>query len=213
MSEGYSPEPYPSEPYPPEPSAADPERAATADTVEPDLPADFGTSEPLGSLPAGELERLDPAYHTVELIGAWIFSAVAVMVLGVLALLAWLLVWLPEPWCFVALGAWPFVSIAICWFGHVYCGWEYERYRYRVTDDGIEIHKGVVWRSITSVPRSRVQHTDVTRGPLQRRFGIATLTIHTAGTQDASVELTGLTHEKALEVRDFLIQGGDDDGD
>jgi hypothetical protein len=70
---------------------------------------------------------------------------------------------------------------------------------------GIEIREGVVWRAVTNVPRSRVQHTDVSQGPLERRFGIGTLVIHTAGTDSAVVSLRGLTHESALAIRDHLL--------
>ena len=67
-----------------------------------------------------------------------------------------------------------------------------------------------MWRQVTSVPRSRVQHIDVAQGPLIRRFELAQLIIHTAGTEHATVELNGLAHDVALRLRDFLIRGGDD---
>jgi hypothetical protein len=50
-----------------------------------------------------------------------------------------------------------------------------------------------------------VQHIDVTQGPLQRNYNIAQLILHTAGTMNASVSLTGLSHEKAVEIRDELL--------
>ncbi len=90
-------------------------------------------------------------------------------------------------------------------------GLRYRYARYRVTGRGLWIRRGVVWRSEISVPQSRVQHTDVSQGPLERRFGIATLVLHTAGTQHAAVSLGGLSHTAALAIRDFLIEGGDDD--
>ncbi len=58
------------------------------------------------------------------------------------------------------------------------------------------------------MPRSRVQHTDVSQGPLERRFDLATLVLHTAGTQHAAVSLGGLSHKAALAIRDYLIEGG-----
>lgn len=98
-------------------------------------------------------------------------------------------------------------------------GWSYawpaiqhRRTRYRVDANGMTIRRGVVWRSVTSVPKARVQHTDVVQGPLQRRFELATLVIHTAGTQDASVSLSGLPHDTARRIRDFLIDESDDVG-
>ena len=71
---------------------------------------------------------------------------------------------------------------------------------------------GIFWRSETFVPRTRVQHTDVVQGPLQRLFELATLIVHTAGTQDASVGLGGLSYETALPIRDFLIGGDEEEG-
>jgi uncharacterized protein len=82
---------------------------------------------------------------------------------------------------------------------------EYRHIAYRVDDDGIEIRSGVVWRSVANVPRSRVQHTDVAQGPLDRRYGLGRLIIYTAGTQHARVELPGLEHQTALTIRDHLL--------
>lgn len=93
--------------------------------------------------------------------------------------------------------------------------WPKVRYRYikyRTDDNGFTIRRGVLWRGVTSIPKARVQHTDVVQGPIQRRYGLGKLVIHTAGTQDASVSLSGLPHDKALAIRDFLIKGSEQDG-
>ena len=84
----------------------------------------------------------------------------------------------------------------------------YRHVRYRLDAHGVTIRRGVVWRTVTSVPTSRVQHTDVSRGPLERYFDLATLVIHTAGTRDASVALSGLGHREAVALRDRLIEAG-----
>ncbi len=108
----------------------------------------------------------------------------------------------------VALG----LGVLIAIFTHVWLGIALRRVRYRVDPRGMEIVRGVFFRSVVAVPRSRVQHTDVAQGPVQRRYGIATLTMHTAGTQNSSVEITGLSHETALEIRDyFMADSGSDD--
>jgi membrane protein YdbS with pleckstrin-like domain len=87
----------------------------------------------------------------------------------------------------------------------------YRHTSYEITDLGMRIRRGVVWRSVSSVPRSRVQHTDVSQGPIERAFGLATLVVYTAGTHHASVSLGGLAHETALHIRDHLIVGAEDD--
>jgi membrane protein YdbS with pleckstrin-like domain len=82
---------------------------------------------------------------------------------------------------------------------------------YRVDAPGIEIRHGVYWRTITTVPRSRVQHTDVSQGPLERRFGLGTLVIHTAGTAHARVTVQGLDHAIARRIRAHLLPRDESD--
>ena len=92
--------------------------------------------------------------------------------------------------------------------------WPPVRYRhtsYRVDSRGVRIKSGVVWRVVVSVPQSRVQHTDVSQGPIERSLGLATLIIHTAGTQHASISLGGLSREIAFEIRDYLIDANKQD--
>lgn len=96
--------------------------------------------------------------------------------------------------------------IAWLWFLSLF--WPTREYRYsswRLDESGIEIRKGVLWRHRISVPIARVQHVDVSQGPIQRQFGLAELTIHTAGTQNSSVKLEGLAHPVAVQLRDDLI--------
>ncbi len=82
---------------------------------------------------------------------------------------------------------------------------------WRADERGLRIRRGVIWRTEIFVPKSRVQHTDVSRGPIERGFGLAKLVMHTAGTHDASVVLEGLAEADAFALRDFLIDvdGGD----
>ena len=104
---------------------------------------------------------------------------------------------------------------AIVGLGVVVWRWpvfEHHRTAYRVDDDGIEIRKGVLWRSVINVPRSRIQHTDVSQGPIERNFELSTLHVFTAGTQHSEVTLAGLEHARALRIRDHLLTGGEHDG-
>jgi uncharacterized protein len=54
------------------------------------------------------------------------------------------------------------------------------------------------------VPFGRVQHIDVHQGPIDRFFGIATLTLHTAGSHNASVNLPGLGADLARTMREDI---------
>ena len=55
------------------------------------------------------------------------------------------------------------------------------------------------------VPRSRIQHTDVSQGPLERRHGLGTLVVYTAGTQHSEVKLHGLEFSIAQRIRTHLL--------
>ncbi len=111
----------------------------------------------------------------------------------------------------IGLGAASLVYAALVAWSLYWPGVRYRHASYRVAERGLWIRRGVLWRSEISVPKSRVQHTDVSQGPLQRRFDLATLVLHTAGTQHAAVALGGLSHSAALAIRDYLIEGGTDD--
>ncbi|MCB1583082.1 MAG: PH domain-containing protein [Marinicella sp.] len=81
----------------------------------------------------------------------------------------------------------------------------YRAYHYSLLDVGLRIHKGVFWQQQHTVPRNRVQHIDITTGPLERRYELSKLVLHTAGTRNASVTLPGLLQDDATALRQELI--------
>ncbi|HKQ62111.1 MAG TPA: PH domain-containing protein [Candidatus Polarisedimenticolaceae bacterium] len=111
----------------------------------------------------------------------------------------------------VLLAGWLALTAALAAWSYFWPAVRYPYVSYRVEPRGITIRRGVFWRSVKAVPQARVQHTDVSQGPIERAFGLATLVIHTAGTHEAAIHLGGLAHETALRVRDHLIGGGEDD--
>jgi len=80
----------------------------------------------------------------------------------------------------------------------------YSRLRYRLTERFLQVMRGWLFHTDTIVPLVRVQHIDVTRGPLDKMFGTATLVVHTAGTHNSIVTLPGLAPERAAEIRDVI---------
>jgi membrane protein YdbS with pleckstrin-like domain len=104
--------------------------------------------------------------------------------------------------------AWLAGSLLLAWFAQKWPPIAYRYASYTVDEHGIEIRRGVVWRAVTNVPRTRVQHTDVSQGPLERSHGLGTLVIHTAGTVHAIVALHGLDYATATALRNHLLPGG-----
>jgi membrane protein YdbS with pleckstrin-like domain len=75
---------------------------------------------------------------------------------------------------------------------------------FSLSDDRLRVVRGLLFRSDTVVPFGRVQHIDVHQGPLERAYGLATLTVHTAGSHNASVSLPGLAHGDAVTMRETI---------
>jgi uncharacterized protein len=82
----------------------------------------------------------------------------------------------------------------------------YRNFRYCLLDDGVWIESGVIWRKATFVPRARVQHTEVNHGPIDRKMGLAKLSLHTAGIRMQHITIHGLTEARAHELRDQLLK-------
>jgi len=80
----------------------------------------------------------------------------------------------------------------------------YHRLRYGLTDRLLQVVRGWLFHTDTIVPFVRVQHLDVTRGPLDKMFGTATLIVHTAGTRNSIVTVPGLAPGRAAEIRDII---------
>ena len=111
-------------------------------------------------------------------------------------------------WWIVAL-LWAPFTIAIALLSYYWPPLEYRHTRYRVNGELIEIERGVVFRESIAIPRSRVQHLDVSQGPMMRRHGLGQLAIYTAGTEYSQVTLPGLTFEIAQSLRDRLLPRGE----
>jgi hypothetical protein len=80
----------------------------------------------------------------------------------------------------------------------------YDRWGYDAGADRLRIARGYLFYSDTVVPFGRIQHMDVNQGPIERRYNLATLSVHTAGTHGSTVTLPGLLHEDALAMRERI---------
>lgn len=105
---------------------------------------------------------------------------------------------------------WPMLAACLALIVGASAGWAFgaaraRHYRVQHLADGLLVQRGVIWQSETFVPRSRIQHTDVNQGPLDRRWGMAKLSLHTAGTRLENISIGGLRRNDALALRDTLL--------
>ncbi len=81
---------------------------------------------------------------------------------------------------------------------------KYRHWGYDMGSDRLRIVRGYMFYRDTIVPFGRIQHIDVEQGPIDRRYGLATLTVHTAGNHNSTVALPGLLHADALTMREAI---------
>ncbi len=208
------------EPIPPgkSPAPAEARPRERPPDAAPDIPAAEPRSraapEPEGIPPsiADDSERRPEGRH-VELVRTICWIVTASIASGQLVAAAIAALAFEQPiWSLILQAAfWLLGTAALIWWSRTWPALEHRFASYRVSPRRIEIRHGVLWRSVTSVPLSRVQHTDVTQGPVERVWDLASLVIHTAGTENATVTLSGLAPRTASDLRDFLLAGGGDD--
>ena len=84
----------------------------------------------------------------------------------------------------------------------------YAAWGYLEREDDLLVRRGVLIRRTSVVPYGRMQYVDVTAGPVARRFGLATVTMHTAAAAtDAAIP--GLLADEASRLRDRLATLGE----
>jgi membrane protein YdbS with pleckstrin-like domain len=144
-----------------------------------------------------DIQRVEPGYRHVMTLGAAIFWIP--FFIGALVLDRFVLADTP----FATLLP---IAVALIGFsGIVYApGRIYRRLGYAIDARLLRVVRGWLLHVDTVVPFVRVQHIDVTRGPLDKLFGTASLVVHTAGTHNSVVTLPGLSPDRANEIRDAI---------
>jgi membrane protein YdbS with pleckstrin-like domain len=143
-------------------------------------------------------ERLDPRAKTLwRITGA--LGALPLLVVG--ASVGWSLLRVVEvP---LSLGVLPLLAALVLFvvLVGVVPDLRWRRWRYEIRDEEVDLQRGIVWISRTLVPLARIQHVDTQSGPLQRRFGLATVVFYTAAGANQIPELSAPV---AAEVRDRI---------
>ncbi|MGI8613839.1 MAG: PH domain-containing protein [Nocardioidaceae bacterium] len=137
---------------------------------------------------------------TVRLLTCGGATVVGLLVLAAAAL------WLPIPTAWVtaaaALGVVAAVAAAVLLHRNA------RSWAYAERADDIYIRRGVAFLRLEVVPYGRMQLVDVKAGPLERRLGIADVTLHTAS-PDTNARIVGLPFAEAERLRDRLTALGE----
>jgi membrane protein YdbS with pleckstrin-like domain len=79
---------------------------------------------------------------------------------------------------------------------------------YAERDDDLLVRHGLFLRKLSIIPYARMQFVDVTAGPMERMFGLATVTMHTAAAA-SDARVPGLPGAEAARLRDRLSSLGE----
>jgi uncharacterized protein len=79
---------------------------------------------------------------------------------------------------------------------------------YAERDEDLLVRRGVLFSRLSVVPYGRMQFIDVTAGPIERSFGLATVRLHTAAAA-SDARIPGLSRDEAARLRDSLAELGE----
>lgn len=157
---------------------------------------------------SAEFRQLDPRviklWRSVGLITASVF----LLALLIVAITAGEIYTELSPWLF---GFWVLLLVACGWLIYWRPPRLYRSWGYRIDERVLETRSGLLFQVRRLLPLTRLQHVDLHRGPIERAYGLATLVLHTAGTQEAKITIPGLDAEEAARLRDHLVEVGGDD--
>jgi uncharacterized protein len=162
------------------------------------------------AVPAANTPLLDGQVHDFDPSSIRVNQLSSLLALGIFAIISLpillgLFFAIDGEWTKILVLAWTLLIAFLAARALIWPPIAYRHAHFQLDDHGLTLWRGVLWRSVQRVPRNRVQHTDVTQGPIARIFGLATLTLFTAGNHYAAVSVPGLRHEDAVALRDHLL--------
>jgi hypothetical protein len=94
--------------------------------------------------------------------------------------------------------------LVFTFFGWVGEGIGFRNSGYALRDKDVLFRHGWIIRKIRIVPLNRVQHVSVQSGPIERRFGLASVSVFTAGSAFADFTIKGITEKTARQIKDWI---------
>ena len=80
----------------------------------------------------------------------------------------------------------------------------FKKRKYAIREKDISYKKGIFFRSLTTVPFNRIQHVEIDQAPISRFFGLAALSVFTAGDSSDDLKINGLLKKEAKQIKEFI---------
>jgi len=95
-------------------------------------------------------------------------------------------------------------ALAALWFARN----RFRSWVYQERDEDLIVERGVLIHRLSVVPYGRMQFVDVSAGPIDRAFRLATVKLHTAAAA-SDARIPGLERDEAARLRDRLAALGE----
>jgi uncharacterized protein len=143
--------------------------------------------------------QLDPRARQLWRVGAAMGGAVMVALVALASFGAsWLIEEFEARWAWIATCIVLALVLLNVWLSP---NLRYRYWRYEIRADEADLQHGWFTRTRQLVPMSRIQHVDTRRGPLDRRFGLASVVLYTAA---GPAYIPALATDVAADVRDRI---------
>ena len=130
----------------------------------------------------------------------WIISSLVVLV--ILSLLFFFIDRLQITWLMAVAGtAWLLLAVISYWIMDK----SFSRKAYAIREKDVIYRTGWIVRRLQICPFNRIQHCSIHSGPLERQFGLASLSLFTAGSEGSDMKIPGLTESHAASLREFIM--------
>ncbi len=146
---------------------------------------------------AVDWQPLERRYLQVELIRMWIFRGLVLLVLG------GVLFFNPDVPRWVAWSATGF-WLLMAFLSHLLHVLGFRIKGYAVREHDIIYRTGLLFRRSTVIPFTRIQHSEIQQGFIERQFELSRLAVFTAGGSESDLVIPGLNPQTAEQIRRFL---------
>lgn len=156
----------------------------------------------LDALPQVEevhLLELEPPFLKVKMWTITIIFILLLLPIGYLSIFKWEETHQALPYIYIVWAIIMILSFVVSYYGFFVMG-------YAVRDKDIVFRKGLIWRSQIIIPFNRVQHCEVSQGPISRLMGMSELEVFTAGGTNSDMHIPGLLPDTANRIKDFILK-------
>jgi len=143
---------------------------------------------------------IDKSYLTVLRI-EWAISSSILIIIAII--LTFFIKPIQEPiWISLIIVGWLLLTVGYAFFQTK----AFSQKAYALRDKDVIYKSGWIVQKTRTCPFNRIQHSSVSTGFIERKYGLATLILYTAGTDDADLQIPGLKEVDAYAMKEWITQ-------